>query len=89
MHLTLSDQQTRWLGYVLELDTYNLAEKLEVWTSVLVGVLPIPHFVRIPERDDEPGEIDWDAFAQTPFGRDLLFYAPHLFDGKLKKVKFA
>ncbi len=26
---------------------------------------------------------DYDKFAQTDFGRDLLHYAPHLFEGKL------
>ena len=46
--------------------------------------IPVFHIIDIPQS--LRGKLKLEEFAETDFGRDLYHYAPHLFDGKAKRL---
>ena len=83
-----------WQGYtawenIQELNSHQLKLKspIKVQNHILPilgtyrDVIPLVNIVDLPKRF--LFRIHWQKLAQTDFGRDLLHYAPHLFEGKL------
>ncbi len=74
-----------WLGDGFLLDEKQSFQSVEDVPPILTHSIPIGDCVSIPRHYWGFGAMDWDKFAQTDFGRDLLRYAPHLFEGKLSE----
>ncbi len=94
IHYRINNHQTshNWYGYSFDwwgdgflLDEKQSFQSVEDVPPILTQSIPIGNCVSIPRRYRVFGDIDWDKFATTLFGRDLLHYAPHLFEGKLSE----
>ena len=92
IHYRINNHQTpeNWYGYSFDwwgdgfiLDKKQSFQSVEDVPPILTHSIPIGDCVSIPRRYKVFGDIDYNKFAQTDFGRDLLHYAPHLFEGKL------
>ncbi len=53
-------------------------------SSYFERALTLDYWVNVPHKASFATEIDLPRFQQTPFGRDLLHYAPQVFETEIK-----
>ena len=64
--------------------TVDLRRKLLFWSTNRTSTIIDHHVFQVPTKFW--GKANMEKFTQTPFGQEVLCYAPHLFDGvKVKR----
>jgi hypothetical protein len=54
--------------------------KITGFSAVMENWLPLQYWALIPRKSSVKLEMDVEKFKKTPLGKDLLHYAPHLFE---------